>query len=153
MKHEMKDLMKEEDRQMISGMLEGISTLLDELKTEFKSPKEQKIIDMAIGNNPAYMFLQPFLEKKKSVGELLLGESDWSEYIASIKELIPENPSPSQNVLETTKMEYPKGEHEGQRIIQLLTQIVNLLYNIANCQLKITNMLASIYEELHINNE
>ena len=65
MKYKMKDLMKEKDQQKISVMLEGISKHLDELKTEFRSAKEQKIIDVVIGNNPAYMFLQPFLEKKK----------------------------------------------------------------------------------------
>ena len=153
MKYKMKDLMKEKDQQKISVMLEGISKHLDELKTEFRSAKEQKIIDVVIGNNPAYMFLQPFLEKKKSMEEMLLGETDWSAIQTAIQESLAQKEIPLKDVIKETIKEYPKAESEEQQMVRLLEEIVNLLNKIINSQLEITNMLVSICKVLQSNNE
>lgn len=148
-----KELMKENDQRKLSVILGDISSKINALKSEFNSLQEKKIIEALVGNNPIITFAQSFSEKKKSMGELLFGETDYPAYFEAIKEYLRNQEQVSQaDIIKEVKQNHPDVDNNEQRMIRLLEQIISLLQSILVSQMLIIKRLECGSDELQSNN-
>lgn len=136
---------KEDKQQEILKKLTEVSKLYDSLKAEFNKPDDKKILDMIVGNKPIIQYLQSDKCKKKENGELLLGNTDWSAIIDALRESMPPQIVPKDNVLKTNVIAL-SAEKKEDKIIKLLEQIIKLLNAIEDIYIVFVDLLSQRIE-------
>lgn len=136
---------KEDKQQEILKKLTEVSKLYDSLKAEFNKPDDKKILDMIVGNKPIIQYLQSDKCKKKENGELLLGNTDWSAIIDALRESMPPQIVPKDNVLKTNVIAF-SAEKKEDKIIKLLEQIIKLLNAIEDIYIVFVDLLSQRIE-------
>lgn len=140
-------LLKEIDQQRIAAVVDSLIKQYNQLKVEFHSSQEQKIIDTMVGKVPVYDYLQSLRLKKKESGELLFGEKDWPALFAAIKESLP-----LKEKLPITKTKVKNQElsdcNSEEKIIELLEQLLDILCQLLDLYHEIMNMLIQVCEQI-----
>lgn len=143
MMYKFSNLIEERDKQQLSTIVDCIATQYSSIKSEFNSQKEQRVIDLVVGNKPIYNYLLSYKEKKKSIGEILFGETDWPAFIQAVKASLPPETVPTDEIMKTTNNNISLSDVDEAKLAQLLEKIINLLQEIQGLFLKLIDIMAN----------
>lgn len=145
MTNKLNPFINEGKQQEILKRLIEVKNQYDLLEAEFNKPHDKKILDMIVGNKPIIKYLQTYKCKKKENGELLLGNTDWSAIIDALRESMPPQIVPKDNVLKTNVIAL-SAEKKEDKIIKLLEQIIKLLNAIEDIYIVFVDLLSQRIE-------